>query len=342
MTNLKARRPKNWHPSAIYKLGGRWAVASCAVVNGCRWVSISPLAFAANADELCAALERDQKQPGQNLGLVNWDEFDRARSVAAGFGVKSLNLTGAGVRTITVKPLPDGSLVAHDVSPGISPKSRAGRLHSFPPGDFAGVVRFAIAAVEGEAPTPEELLIPYKTGWLAVRGASQRALAKATGASLLRSCSLGEALAALQREPDAVAMLQLDEWTLAISDRFLGEGTGDSLEELAARVLALSVEFGEAQAFGSHRTSDAAHWMKARDGKLIRLSAFADGEMLLSSGRRDAEERAVWDGKSAPSEETVFKIAARWGANPRGPVPRSTDVRLGRLQTLSKASRKGT
>jgi len=99
-------------------------------------------------------------------------------------------------------------------------------------------------------------------------------------------------------------------------------------------MIELSRKFGEAQFFGSMRTSDVSIWARASKGKLVRLFYEGDGSRRVQGNETD-EEKALglnffdasspeakqpgyWQRKDLvyPDEEYVLRIAGKWSVDP--------------------------
>ncbi len=114
--------------------------------------------------------------------------------------------------------------------------------------------------------------------------------------------------------------------------------TGDEqgVREVERLIARISAEFGEVQAFATHRVVEYHHWMLARNGALVRSLAYIgeSGEVLADSGeptpveigfdwyplRRDdsdLDEEEPEDEGTWPDEEAVMKVAGEWSINPQ-------------------------
>jgi hypothetical protein len=106
--------------------------------------------------------------------------------------------------------------------------------------------------------------------------------------------------------------------------------TGDDEEdirEIEQTITRLSLQFGEAQAFGTHRVVECHFWMLARNGALLRSFAIGGGELLVDAGEATAvEHEASWyplrmvEGEleegERPNEQDVMIVAAAWSVDP--------------------------
>ncbi|MCS3797756.1 hypothetical protein [Niastella sp. OAS944] len=115
-----------------------------------------------------------------------------------------------------------------------------------------------------------------------------------------------------------------------------GLPTGDTpgeIEKVKNVLSTLSNVFGEAQYFGTHRTSGFCTWMKAVNGNVIRVYGYADGENLIVEGEpteyeaglnllntfsEEAKQKDYYSREDIthPHESTVMEIAANWSIDP--------------------------
>jgi hypothetical protein len=131
----------------------------------------------------------------------------------------------------------------------------------------------------------------------------------------------------------------VDGWVFVVGWWVMGSD-GEAIEALAER---LSVCFGEVQAFGTHRVSEAHGWVLAREGRLVRSFCVAMdiGEICADKGELTPVERTFNWGPFLPSfgtgatssepggagddedgvmrfpgEESVMQVAAAWSVDP--------------------------
>lgn len=166
----------------------------------------------------------------------------------------------------------------------------------------------------------------YKMAWFAVQTTDARALAGALGPIDIEPIGWQEGIDAAYNasigQPDVMFLTPpLGNWTLAV-------GWGDGRYE--EQTQELSARFGVAQAFATHRVSEAHMWVLARDGMLIRVYSCADGMIEREIGSPTEAEEALFRGR-APSledadiegmdpwnvvEEDVMALAGAWSVNP--------------------------
>lgn len=171
----------------------------------------------------------------------------------------------------------------------------------------------------------------YKIGWLCVRTTDEQAVAKALGLENTKPATWKEGIHKVygeKRYPYRLVFVSppVDGWTFAVGSWVVEVG-GETepqkdvlrLEELATR---LSSQFGEAQAFVSHRVVDYHVWILARGGKLVRSFGYLgeEGEVLRNEGAvTDAESGFDWKALNTdwfPAEENVMSVAGKWSIDP--------------------------
>lgn len=142
-----------------------------------------------------------------------------------------------------------------------------------------------------------------------------------------RPISWAEGIAAVydSKQPSITLVTPvINGWVLAFGQWALGEGeTGESVGPLQNLTVRLSDQFGEVQAFASHRVIEYHHWMLARSGKLVRSYAYIgeSGELLSDVGQPTPTENDFTieyeeEEFFCPSEEEVMTVAAGWSISP--------------------------
>jgi predicted MPP superfamily phosphohydrolase len=128
---------------------------------------------------------------------------------------------------------------------------------------------------------------------------------------------------------------QIGKWTLAVGMKLVTGDTKESIEELEKILNKLSLEFGEAQFFGTHRVVEYHNWMKSVNGKTERIYSYIGesgenikvfgnpteiekGLNLFNSFSKEAEDDNYWEREDLifADEELVMKIAENWSVNP--------------------------
>ena len=112
-------------------------------------------------------------------------------------------------------------------------------------------------------------------------------------------------------------------WILVAGRRMLGNGDEGSVHAIEKRLIELSKQFGEAQAFATERIVEYHHWVLVKQGVLTRAFAFLGekGEILTNVGEiTPAEEGFQWEGlpefEWTPGEEEVMEVAGQWSIDP--------------------------
>ena len=126
-----------------------------------------------------------------------------------------------------------------------------------------------------------------------------------------------------------------------------GLDTEDSIKAATKLVNELSLKFGHADYFVTHRVVELHGWMKSVDGRLSRAYSYLgeSGENLIVAGEptefekqfnlvdtfSDAAKQDDYydkEGLIIPNEELVMKIAENWGVNPTT-LEQRTDLKAG-------------
>ncbi|NUO01223.1 MAG: hypothetical protein HUU01_11470 [Saprospiraceae bacterium] len=121
-------------------------------------------------------------------------------------------------------------------------------------------------------------------------------------------------------------------WILISSFDLPSPDSRDEKEASRSRALLnqLSKSFGEAQMFGSLRSSSSAFWMKSVNGSIERLYSIVRNHStiegkptpveaswtLFDSSSPDAETDEYWFSALSPDMETVMEVAESWSINP--------------------------
>ena len=190
------------------------------------------------------------------------------------------------------------------------------------------VASLASACHKKEAPPPEQerpRSFGPRTVWLAFRGATPQAVAKALD---LRE------VAPLPWTPGLVGAYAgrvfvtppVDGWVLATSTRLPDTGGGDTVDGATPLLARLARQFDEVQYFGTHEDIGWHAWARYANGAATRKFAYlgAHGVILWNEGALTNEERALnldFDAKavrdgSVPDEVNVFALSAKWSVDP--------------------------
>ena len=118
----------------------------------------------------------------------------------------------------------------------------------------------------------------------------------------------------------------IGEWTLVVGWAAWADDPRETLSRLSA-------QFAEAQAFSTHRVTEAHYWMLARNGGIIRAFYYVGdiGELLTDVGALTPVEEGLGINVSGladitpdslpndfypPTEDDVMTIAAAWSVDP--------------------------
>lgn len=132
-------------------------------------------------------------------------------------------------------------------------------------------------------------------------------------------------------------------WVFAVGNpcSSLDDDTNKNIEKLKNWLRALSSQFGEVQAFATHRVTEYHHWALARNGSIIRSYAYCgeSGEVLDDDGAKTSDEPVFnlegVDDFCAPDEDTVMIMAGAWGVNPQSLDDEPISSRLGLLGSIT-------
>ncbi len=164
-----------------------------------------------------------------------------------------------------------------------------------------------------------------RTVWLAFRGATPQAVAKALD---LREVSPLPWTAGLVGAYAGRVFVTppVDGWVLATSTRFPDAGGGPATDAATPLLARLAHQFDEVQYFSTHEDIGWSAWARYVNGAATRKYAYlgAQGLILWNEGDPTPEERAlnldfsakaVRDG-AVPEEANVFALAAKWSVDP--------------------------
>lgn len=188
----------------------------------------------------------------------------------------------------------------------------------------------------------------YKMGWFAIRNANKKNVLTALGFTIIKEVGWNEGIDTIYDDIDNTVFITppVNGWTFVIGRLTADAGGEVDVVNVEKFITNLSKQFGEVQAFATHRVVDFHHWMLARNGSLIRSFAYCgeNGEVLTNKGKlTQIEESYEWDqllkfcsdeedqtdefdGFSdegdeldefwLPDEETVMEVAGAWSINP--------------------------
>lgn len=154
----------------------------------------------------------------------------------------------------------------------------------------------------------------YKTAWFAVRTDDPHAVAGALRLRDIRTSTWSAGVEAAYGECVFVTP-PIDGWVLAVGSSFAPLGI--AREPCLGALRALSVRFGDAQYFATHRVVELCAWARAADGQLRRAYCFTGetGETMWDEGTRVDGEPAIGPNEW-PGEQEVLALAQRWSLDP--------------------------
>ncbi|MBM7564731.1 hypothetical protein [Paenibacillus sacheonensis] len=164
----------------------------------------------------------------------------------------------------------------------------------------------------------------YKTQWFAVRTTDTRVVADALRLGQLRRANWRTGMAGAEAGYYYVSP-PVQGWTLVVNPYM--PDLGGSEERGPIQVLEqLSLAFGEACYFASHRIIGYYAWIKAQQGAIVRGYAYIGerGETILDQGGLSPAEREAnlafaesdAEDPSLPDEEDVLVMARKWTVDP--------------------------
>jgi hypothetical protein len=174
-------------------------------------------------------------------------------------------------------------------------------------------------------PTDPDLPVPFgpKLAWLALDSRDTHAVAAALGLREAQDTTWAEGLQAA-RQSSVFVTPPLAHWTLAVGTAlFPRERAATFVKPLLER---LSLQFGDAQYFCTHRDVKLHVWARARKGRLVRGYGWLgqNNLTLWDEGTPTKAECALGyqfvEGRSekgtSPGENCVMRIAKHWSINP--------------------------
>lgn len=185
--------------------------------------------------------------------------------------------------------------------------------------------------------TPKDIPIDfgYKTVWLAVKSNDKKRIIEILDLKNIQEANWKSGIEIAYNEGVFITP-QVGQWTLVVGMRFMKNGGSlKDVNELEIKLNQLSLEFGEAQSFGTHRVVEYHHWMKSVKGKTVRIYSYLGergenikvfgeptkaekGLNLFNSLSKEAASDSYWEQEDLvyADEELVMKIAEEWGINP--------------------------
>ena len=170
----------------------------------------------------------------------------------------------------------------------------------------------------------------YKTVWWAIRCSDVNAVAEAIRLDNPQPCNWASGIH-LAYNAGLFVTPPIDDWIL-ICGRDLPPNSEAAANQIKERLCILSQQFGEVQAFATHRIVDYHVWARSRDGALTRGFGYLgeSGETFWDEGFDDAEDNLGFDfadinddltddeldAAKFPSEDNVMDVARIWSICP--------------------------
>lgn len=164
----------------------------------------------------------------------------------------------------------------------------------------------------------------YKIAWFAVKCNSPEEAIRNLSLKLISDCNWAFGIKAAYKDEKIFVSPCLDGFVLVI-------GIDAELDRKA--LVDASKHFEEIQYFSSHRIVEYHKWVKIMNGEIIRAYSYIGerGEVVMDEGDMSSEEIQLgfasyinstnqegdWDSLEFPDEESVLKIAAAWGVDPK-------------------------
>jgi hypothetical protein len=191
------------------------------------------------------------------------------------------------------------------------------------------------AAPKATGPAP----FGCKMGWLAIKAADPDRVASSLGLKGGKPASWTQGIAAVYGEESMFVTPPVRGWVCAASWALMGD---PSVAAISQRIVKLSGDFGEAQAFATYRVIEYHHWMLARRGQLIRSFAYLreSDQLLANVGALTPAERKLRffnlpQDRWSPDESDVMMVARDWSLDPTGLTERSGPAERGILGEFS-------
>ena len=183
----------------------------------------------------------------------------------------------------------------------------------------------------------------YKSVWIAVRTNNKQKIAEILNLNDIKPSNWKSGIENAYVNSIYITP-QIGKWTLAVGMKLVSGDSKENIEELEKILNKLSLEFGEAQFFGTHRVVEYHNWMKSINGKTERIYAYIgeSGENikvygkpteiekdlnLFNSFSKEAEDENYWDRDDLifANEELLMKISENWSINPTK-LTKRTDI----------------
>jgi hypothetical protein len=191
-----------------------------------------------------------------------------------------------------------------------------------------------LPSAAGQTKLDSPVSFGYKNMWYAIKTIDKRKLADSLGLQNVSDCNWQTGIDKAYNGSVFITPV-IQGWTLACGwGLSRGEGK-EEIKEVKDVLVRLSLEFGEAQYFCTHRVTEYHCWMKAVHGEVIRVYAFlgeSGGNVAIEgeptefektlnlvntfSDESQTADYAVREDITWPYEQLVMEVAANWSVDP--------------------------
>jgi len=195
---------------------------------------------------------------------------------------------------------------------------------------------YSACAKKSHGPSGKISLISagFKCNWLAVSTSDTQELATAFGITEPMPCNWEYGIH-YAYEGKFFVTPPVDGWTFIVSRNLPHAEDSQNVELLKTMLTDLSIQFGQAQYFGTLRTVGYDAWFKAENGYIIRAYSIVDGSNIIVEGEpTDAEKKynlfnsfseeckndPEYFGRQDidfPDESMTMEIAGGWSIDPQ-------------------------
>ena len=150
-----------------------------------------------------------------------------------------------------------------------------------------------------------------KTTWCAVKCDDSELVAQAIFNGQYKPCDWVEGMIRAYDVQGTFVLPPINGWVLIHGIEIPQPNNKDLFKLTEDFINKLSLQFGEAQYFGSYRVSDFYCWAKSQNGQLTRLYMVGDAEEQLILGKPTPVEKNLDFG-----DDEVLLVAENWSVNP--------------------------
>lgn len=174
----------------------------------------------------------------------------------------------------------------------------------------------------------------YKIMWIAVKTEMKEKVGEIIGLKKLQPSTWKNGIDKAYKDSVFITP-PVNGWTLAVGMKLPSGDSIESIDKVKLLLKKLSLEFGEAQFFCTHRVVEYHCWIKSTKGNIIRTYSYLgeSGENILIDGTPtaiekkyklvntfspEAEKKDYFEQEDLvyPDEELVMTIAEDWSINP--------------------------